>query len=51
MKTEKIDEFKKNVQEWLNFNKNRGTISLLDLSRLLVIIKKYYTLKLKRGMK
>jgi len=47
MKTEKIKEFKEEVENWLNFNKNKLPINLLELSQLIAIFRKYYFLRAK----
>lgn len=48
MKTEKVKALKEEVEGWLNFNKNRTPLDLLDLSQLVTLFKRYYTLKEKK---
>jgi len=49
MKTEKLKDFKLELERWINFNKNRGGLDLLDISKLLTIFRRYFIVKLKRG--
>ncbi len=51
MKDEKLEEFIEEVENWLNFNKKRLPLDLMDLSKLITIFKGYYILKLKNEMK
>ena len=51
MKEKKLKEFLEEINCWLNFNKNRGTLHLFDLSKLIAIFSRYYILKLKSEMK
>ena len=51
MKTGKAKEFREEVEGWLNFNKNRQPIDLLDLSKLMAIFRRYFILKLKKSSK
>ncbi len=51
MKDEKLRNFMEEVEDWLNFNKGRLPLNLIDLSKLITIFKRYYILRLKREMK
>ncbi len=45
MENETIKELIEQVEGWLNFNKNRKKLDLLDLSKLITIFKQYYTMR------
>jgi len=51
MKNEKLKEFKEELDGWINFNKNRGSLDLLDVSKLLTIFRRYFVVYLKKGNK
>ena len=47
MNSDKIDELKEEVNDWLLYNKHRGHVDLLDLSKLITILKRYYTMRVR----
>ncbi|KKN44957.1 hypothetical protein LCGC14_0687780 [marine sediment metagenome] len=49
MKDEKLKEFKEDLENWLNFNKKRQPLDLLDISELLTIFRQYFIVKLKKS--
>ena len=44
MKTEKIKQFKRELKAWVDFN-SKSPMTLLDISKLLSIIRQYYNVK------
>ena len=47
METKKVKRFKADIEDWINFNKNKP-LHLIDLSQLMTIFKKYFILRLKK---
>ena len=43
----RVKELMEDVENWLNFNKNKP-LHLIDLSQLKTIFKKYYYMRLKK---
>lgn len=44
METEKLKQFKWDLESWIDFN-SKSPLMLLDISKLLTIIRRYYIVK------
>ena len=51
MKTKSIIELRRELESWIDFNKDKLQVSLLDISHLLTIMKKYYIMNVKKAHK
>ena len=47
MKDEEIIELKRQLENWIDFNK-KGGLHLIDISKLLTILKQFYIMKVKK---